>query len=210
MFPNNFGYGLGLSPFYTFAVQNFPFIEKDFDALTDYQLMCKIFKYLDDEIKKVDSKYAGIYDTVAKLESDFNNLESDFDAFKIEINATIADYKQQINNEVDYKLEEQYNRLIILLNQYKLVFEAYVDSQIATVNQRIDDVEVGAINIYNPISGTIDPISVVIDDLYNQLRYDAITASEYDGLELTATTYDGYMITANNFDLNGKSILMGN
>ena len=75
---------------------------------------------------------------------------------------------------------------------------------------KIDEVEVGAINIYNPLTGTIDPIGTVIDDLYNQLRYNAITATEYDGLELTATTYDGYMITANNFDLNGKSILMGN
>mgnify|MGYP003303297614 CR=1 FL=1 len=53
MFPNNFNQLYGCSPFYTFAIQNFPFIEKDLDALTDYQLMCKIFKYLDDKIKEV-------------------------------------------------------------------------------------------------------------------------------------------------------------
>ena len=44
--------------------------------------------------------------------------------------------------------------------------------------------------------------------MYNSLRYNAITCTEYDGLELTATTYDGYMITAQNFDLNAKSILI--
>lgn len=193
----------GCSPFYTFAIQNFPFLEKDFDALNDYQMMAQIFKYLDDEIKKVDNKYSGIYDTVSQL-------ESDFEKFKTDVNNTINNFETQILNDVDIKLEAQYVRVVTLLNQYKVVFEAYVNTQIAEVNRRIDDVEVGAIDIYNPLTGTIDPISTVIDDLYNQLRYDAITCSEYDGLELTATDYDGYMITANNFDLNGKSILMGN
>lgn len=193
----------GCSPFYTFAIQNFPFLEKDFDALNDYQMMCQIFKYLDEKIKEVDEKYSGVYDTVSKLENDFEN-------FKVEVINTISNFETQILNDVDTKLEAQYVRLVNLLNQYKIVFEAYVNTQIDVVNKRIDDIEVGAINIYNPITGTTDPISTIIDDLYNQLRYDAITCSEYDGLELTATNYDGYMITANNFDLNGKSILMGN
>lgn len=203
MFPYGLGYSLGCSPFYTFAIQNFPFIEKDFDGLTDYQLMCKIFKYLDDEIKKVDNKYSGIYDTVAQLESDFEN-------FKNEVNIKIENYKTEIISDVDAKLVQNYNRILNLLNQYQVVFQAYVDGKISEVNQRIDQIEVGAINIYNPLTGTIDPIQTVIDDIYNSLRYNAITCTEYDGLELTATTYDGYMITAQNFDLNGKSILMGN
>lgn len=199
MFPCN----LGGSPFYTFAIQNFPFIEKDFDALTDYQLMCKIFKYLDNEIKKVDAKYSGIYTIVEKIESDFIT-------FKNEVEKTITDFKNEVLTDVDNKLNYQYNQVVQLLNQYQIVFKAYVDSQITVVNQRIDDVEVGAISIYNPLTGLVEPIGDVIDDLYNQLRYNAITCSEYDALELTATAYDGYMITANNFDLNGKSILVGN
>lgn len=199
MFPCN----LGGSPFYTFAIQNFPFIEKDFDALTDYQLMCKIFKYLDDEIKKVDNKYSGLYELV-------QNLETDFELFKNSVEQEIISFKAEVLNDVDVKLEAQYNRLVSLLDQYKVVYKAYVDSQIQVVNERIDEIEVGAINIYNPVSGLIEPISDVINDLYNQLRYNAITCTEYDSLNLTATTYDGYMITANNFDLDGKSILIGN
>lgn len=193
----------GTSPFYSFAIQNFPFIEKDIDGLTDYQLMCNIFKYLDDEIKKVDEKYSGLFETVSKLEEDFNSLV-------VEVKREIETAKTEILNDVDFKMEQNYNRVLNLLNQYQVVFQAYVDSQIQQVNQRIDEIEVGAINIYNPLTGTIDPIQTVIDDMYNSLRYNAITCTEYDGLELTATTYDGYMITAQNFDLNGKSILVGN
>lgn len=191
----------GCSPFYTFAIQNFPFLEKDFDALNDYQMMCQIFKYLDDEIKKVDQKYGGIYETVEKLETDFI-------AFKNEVNNTIETFKTDVLRDVDFKLENQYSRILEILNQYQLVFNAYVDSQIDIVNRRIDEIEIGAINIYNPITGVYAPVSTVIDDLYNSLRYNAITASEYDNLELTATAYDNYSITANDFDLNGKLILI--
>ena len=193
----------GCSPFYTFAIQNFPFIERDFDALTDYQLMCKIFKYLDDEIKKVDNKYSGLYEVVA-------TLEEDFETFKKTIENEIIAFKNEILTSVDSRLDQQYARVLSILNQYQVVFYAYVDNQISEVNQRIDDVEVGAISIYNPLTGLVEPITKVIDDLYNSLSYNAITCTEYDGLELTATTYDGYMITASNFDLNAKSILMGN
>lgn len=200
MFPNPY---YGCSPFYTFAIQNFPFLEKDFDALNDYQMMCQIFKYLDDKIKEVDEKYGGIFETVEKL-------EADFETFKTEVNQTIQTFKTEVLNDVDLRLNNQYIRILDLLNQYKIVFRAYVDSQINIVNKRIDEIEVGAVNIYNPLTGLVEPVGDVINALYNQLRYNAISCDEYDGLELTASTYDGYMITANNFDLNGKNILMGN
>lgn len=200
MFPNPY---YGCSPFYTFAIQNFPFLEKDFDALNDYQMMCQIFKYLDDKIKKVDEKYGGLFETVEKI-------EADFETFKKEVNKTIENFKTEVLEDVQTQMDAQYNRVIDLLNQYQIVFKAYVDSQIGTVNKRIDEIEVGAVNVYNPLTGLVEPITKVIDDLYNQLRYNAITCSEYDALELTATGYDGYMITADNFDLNGKTILMGN
>lgn len=200
MFPNPY---YGCSPFYTFAIQNFPFLEKDFDALNDYQMMCQIFKYLDDKIKEVDNKYGGLFETVEKI-------EGDFETFKNEVNQTIASFKTEVLRDVQTQMDAQYNRVLALLNQYQVVFNAYVDSQINVVNKRIDEIEVGAVNVYNPLTGLVEPITKVIDDLYNQLRYNAITCSEYDGLELTATTYDGYMITADNFDLNGKTILMGN
>ena len=200
MFPNPY---YGCSPFYTFAIQNFPFLEKDFDALNDYQMMCKIFKYLDDKIKKVDEKYGGLFETVEKI-------EADFETFKKEVNKTIENFKTEVLEDVQTQMDAQYNRVIDLLNQYQIVFKAYVDSQIGTVNKRIDEIEVGAVNVYNPLTGLVEPITKVIDDLYNQLRYNAITCSEYDALDLTATGYDGYMITADNFDLNGKTILMGN
>jgi hypothetical protein len=199
MFPN---FNCGQSPFYTFAIQNFPFIERDFDALTDYQLMCKIFKYLDDEIKKVDEKYSGIADLV-------ENIDEQFENFKTDVNKIIEDFEKQVYIDMNKEFNVQYSKILNLLAEYKITFEAYVDSNIDIVNKRIDDIEIGAISIYNPLSGTIEPINKVIDDVYNSLRYNAITCSEYDSLELTALGFDDYLLTAQNFDLNAKSIFMG-
>ena len=64
MFPNPY---YGCSPFYTFAIQNFPFLEKDFDALNDYQMMCQIFKYLDDKFKKLTKNMADFSKRLKKL-----------------------------------------------------------------------------------------------------------------------------------------------
>jgi len=39
-------------------------------------------------------------------------------------------------------------------------------------------------------------------------RSNALSASEYDALDLTATAYDAYQISARDYDLNGKSLLI--
>ena len=61
-------------------------------------------------------------------------------------------------------------------------------------------------NIDSP-SGYSENINKVLTDIYDAVRYDAITCTEFDGLELTATNFDAVEITAYNFDNNGKSIL---
>ncbi len=44
-------------------------------------------------------------------------------------------------------------------------------------------------------------------DIYDILRNNAITVSEFEALDLTATAYDAKQITAYNFDVNGKTFL---
>ena len=41
-----------LTPFKWFVLENFPYIEADFDAITNYQLYCKVVEYLN---KTIDS-----------------------------------------------------------------------------------------------------------------------------------------------------------
>ena len=43
-----------LCPFKWFVLENFPFIEADFDAITNYQLLCKVVEYLNKTIDKTN------------------------------------------------------------------------------------------------------------------------------------------------------------
>ena len=70
-----------LSPFKWFVLQNFPFIEADFDALTNYELMCKIVEYLNATIAKTNE----LGNQVETLTNWFNNL----------------DVQEEINNKLD-------------------------------------------------------------------------------------------------------------
>ena len=60
-----------LTPFKWFVLENFPFIEADFDAISDWQLFCK----LGEEMNKVIEKVNLCGEQVEELTNAFNNLQ---------------------------------------------------------------------------------------------------------------------------------------
>ena len=191
----------GFNNFRLFVLNNFPFIEKDFDAMTDYELLCKIFEHFDNEIKELSENYQNFDEVVEKLEADFEQL-------KIDINSTLANFENEINQSVDVKLQQNYNQIVQLLADYQTVFNNNLATLRADLEEEIERVELGDVKAYNPTNGEIENVSKVIMDVYEILRQNAITCSEFDALELTATEFDALEITAYNFDVNGKAILI--
>ena len=59
-----------LTPFKRCVLQNFPFIEEDFDALTNYGLLCKIVEYLN----KVIASQNEVQGVTEDIVTAFNNL----------------------------------------------------------------------------------------------------------------------------------------
>ena len=196
MFPCN-----NMNPFRFFVLKNFPFIEKDFDAMSDYEILCKIFEYFDKQIKAVDEKYSGIGDLVVSLEEQFNQL-------KIDINSILSSFRTDILNDVNIALQNNYNDVIKLLSDYQTVVNGEISALRTEFQQEIERVELGDVNAYNPTNGLVENVSKVIMDVYEILRQNAITCTEFDALELTATEFDAVQITAYDFDVNGKTILI--
>ena len=62
--------------------------------------------------------------------------------------------------------------------------------------------------MFNPFTGNIDSLKSVIMSLVGLHRDDALTAEEYDLLELDADSYDAYEITAYDYDFSAKTILV--
>ena len=61
-------------------------------------------------------------------------------------------------------------------------------------------------NMYSPITGEIQPISTIINQLAS-LHKTEITAGEFDALDLTAQEFDNKNLTAYQFDWEGKILL---
>jgi len=75
-----------LTPFKLCVIENFPFIEADFDAITNYQLLCKVVEYLN---KTIDNQNV-LTENIIALNNWFNNL----------------DVQEEINNKLDAMLED--------------------------------------------------------------------------------------------------------
>ena len=107
-----------------------------------------------------------------------------------------------------YKIDSEITRVINLINDNFNLLKDYVDYQDNILNEKIDNIQIGLIQIYDPTTGTIEPLQMVINNLYQLTNKDGLTATEFDALDLTATEFDAYQITAYEFDSAGKTILV--
>lgn len=166
-----------------------------------------------------------------ELETTTQYLTEEF--AKIEI-LTEEYIQQMIDRAIETNNIILYNRLIELKNEITTEYKGYVTAQINTLTVYIDNQDVayntmaqGYANtaltdaknytdsqmldytmMINPITGEYEDVRLVVDDIISTFHtQDALTAAEYDALQLTADDYDTYQISAYDYDFNGKTIL---
>ena len=83
--------------FRRFVIQNFPYIEQDFDALTDYQLISKVVEYLN----QVITSQNGLVDDMNDLETAFNTLKDYVDHYFDNL-----DVQEEVNTKIDAMVED--------------------------------------------------------------------------------------------------------
>lgn len=205
------------------VLSNFPFIEADFDAITSYELWCKVVMYVNELISNMKITQ----DTINELLDSFEDLYDyvntylvDVDTLKEQvrvINEVLVDYKElidknteditRLDSKIDSEIRELSNTLTELINTNYNILKNYVDANDAILDEKITNIQIGAIQVYNPTNGLLQPLQEVLNDLYESGNKDAITASEYDALEITATYYDSLDLTARDYDTSAKTIL---
>lgn len=143
-----------------------------------------------------------------------NNVEiyNYLNALKIQIK---NDYEAYCNSQIatlksytDGKLADQ---KVYIDNQdvyYHNLATTYSDNVLVQAKAYTDDQVLDYTMMTNPITGEYDDVRNVVDDIVSYFHTEnALTAGEYDALELTAEDYDNYEITAYDYDFNGKTIL---
>lgn len=93
---NNFNY-TDLPPFKWFVLENFPYIEADFDALTNWQLFCK----LGEEMNKIIEKMNLAGQQTEDLTKAFNELKNYINNYFENL-----DVQNEINNKLDEMVED--------------------------------------------------------------------------------------------------------
>lgn len=152
---------------------------------------------------------------LTKLQEDFDNIDLNFDELEEKINVLRTDLNnlsELVNtkaskDELNESIEALENELKAIIQSDYDILKEYIDTQDEYLQYEIDHFDIGKIKIYDPTTGLEEDIQTVIDNIYDQTRTEAITAGEFDNLELTATEFDGKELTAFNFDRYGKTLL---
>ena len=169
------------------------------ESLSYLEMLCSMLDKLNETIEQVNknTEVAERYEELLKeIEAEVNRLEQEY-----------IEFKKQINEEIDTRFNELYSTLTVYIENQLAVIRYEIQTKYNELNKKIDDIIAGDIKIIDPTTGILSPIQVVINNLFDMNRTNAITALEFDGIELTATEFDAIEITAYNFDVNGKSLL---
>jgi uncharacterized phage infection (PIP) family protein YhgE len=195
--------------FKTWCLDNFPFMEDDLKALDNYHMMCKLYEYIKNiagDVAKISEEYTTLMESFTELKNYVDTYLADLDDVKAElvvINNTLDIQASRIDTNAS-RIEQ----LQTLVNNNFDILKDYIDDQVEILNYKIDNIQIGQIEIYDPITGLVEPLQTVINNLYNLTNRDGLTATEFDALQLTASGFDAYQITASEFDSQGKTILV--
>lgn len=170
------------------------------DMMTDVEYLLGILKKLNEMIAQLNANTKFIEEYSGKIEE----LEAEIAALRQEM----TDFEISVNDNINTRFNELKIELQAMIATALTQANAYTDSIAARLEQEIQEISLGQIVVYDPTTGVLSPLQTVLDNIYGSTREDALTASEYDALDLTATAYDAYDITAFEYDKYGKTLLV--
>jgi len=174
------------------------------DMMTDVEFLLGVLKKLNEVIAQTNSNTEFINNYSGKIEE----IEREIASLRQEM----TDFETEINNSIAAQFNAIKIQLQSMIASTLIEAKAYTDTVAANLENEIQQISIGQISLFDPTTGLYSPLQIVIDNLYDLGRTDALTATEYDTLDdgepLTATAYDAYEITAYQYDNNAKSLLV--
>lgn len=127
-----------LTPFKFQMLQNFPFIQQDFDSLTNYELLAKVIEYLNNVIENeqvVTTNTQNLYNSFVELQNYVNNYFDNLD----------------VTDEINNKLDEMANN-----GTLTNLISNYVDPILESINNKVDNIASGSPLVAENISDMTD------------------------------------------------------
>ena len=137
---NKFEYNK-LTPFKWFVLENFPFIEEDFDALTEWQLFCKLGKEINtiiDSQNIVGTQMENVTNAFIELQNYVNNYFNNLDV------------QEEINNKLNDLVLD--GTLTNIISNYLNPYIEEQNTRIDNINRKVNSVASGSPTLVNNIS----------------------------------------------------------
>ena len=152
----------------TWGINNFPFLENDFDQLTNYGMLMKMMKCLNDIISnenKVEQNVALLYEAFTELQSYVNNYFDNLDV------------QEEINNKLDAMAES--GELSEIIGQYVDPYITQQNARIDSIDNKVDNIASGSPLVASSTSGMTDTTRVYVNTTDGKWYY-------YNGTTWTA------------------------
>lgn len=153
-------------------------------------------QYTDEKVAElknyVDGLNNDIYNHIAEVEK---NIRNDMNKKDTELDKKIDD--------VQNNLIERINRLNVLIYQLNSETRQYIDSEVTKLYEYIKLYMPNSIKVLNPVKGYYTNLNQALGDIYDNLRYYALTCHEFDSLNLSCKEFDSLLLSCTEFDLYG-------
>lgn len=202
-------------------------LENKWDQL-DGKIDAAVAKGVEDATREIIKEVEGIVAELQKNVSDqldTNNAKiSDLEKFVKETANALNTRMEALNKavdelhkELDAALETVDSKIADEIAKYDEDIKRRIDSmtnglweEIYKLNEKLENITEEYPPVENPITGLMQPINEVLQEMWYWMRIFGITALEYDSLGLTAKEYDDLGITAAEYDYFAKSYLLDN
>ena len=140
----------------------------------------------------IDGLNRDIYNHITEVET---NIRYDMDTRDNELDEKI--------NKLQTNLLDKISALNILIYDLNAETRAHIDTEVKKLYDYINDYVPNNMEVLNPVRGYRTSLNQALADIYDNLRYYALTCNEFDSLNLTCTEFDGLSINCTEFDLYG-------
>ena len=148
---------------------------------------------LNEVVSSIDINFDNIFENLQLLNNQVAQLRDDTDDL---INKVAKNTSDIAINTRDIEL------LRNVIEQYKLD----INLEIKELSDRVDNIVVGQIMLYNPYTGEYQDIQEILNYI-TQIQKHSYNCTQYDALNLTANVYDSKNVTAYTFDFNSIDVL---
>lgn len=117
-----------------------------------------------------------------------------------------------ITQETALSIQQAVNNLTVYIDNqdshYDTLAQGYAANALSTAKTYTDNKVLNYTMMISPITGQYEDVRTVVDEVVTYFHTEnALTAGEYDGLDMTAGYYDAKDLSAFDYDFSGKIIL---